>query len=102
MPRGTIGMYFGVTWRLPSSVWIVRVPGLRDNEVVSVRVLHGSLLHGLGAAVYADCVARHGAGVSVAAHCDEDLGERLLLLVSGQGEVVSSELVRVDCMKAGV
>jgi len=77
--------------------------GLRDNEVVSVRVLHGSLLHGLGAAVYADCVARHGAGVSVAAHGDEALGERLLLLVSGQGrEVVSSELVGVDCMKAGV
>ena len=33
---------------------------------------------------------------------DEALDERLLLLVSGQGEVVSSELVRVDCMKAGV
>ena len=78
--------------------------GLRDNEVVSVRVLHGSFLHGLGAAVYAECVARHGAGVSVAAQGDEAPGERLLLLllVSGQGEVVSSELVRVDCMKAGV
>ena len=73
--------------------------GLGDNEVVSVRVLHGSLLHGLGAAaVYADCVARHGTGFSVAAQGDEALGERLLLLVSGQGEVVSSELVGVDCL----
>ena len=60
--------------------------GMRDNEVVSVRVLHGSLLHGLGAAVDADCVAGLGAGVSVAAHGDEALDERLFLLASGQGE----------------